>query len=431
MPYDYNSKNEVAGYRTMEWRKLPKKDVQKAEEYIKGEKITWSVYDLRKRSEDTPKSKSWRAYCNYNGKTFLKFFSEDYKAKQWCENLTSTWKLAEHQLHNAKTSLTELELREAETAILILKPYNTTLTNVVNQWRKMHNTVKLCTLTAAKEQYIIECQQLNNRARTIKERKLTLERLCTRYGNQYVHYIDRDIIKEFCWQKLNGVSPSAMTTRNRLAIISGFLTWCVKNDYCPTNIALKIDKANYDSRTPVILNIQQAKALLEAAKTTNNGALVPYVSLLLFDGIRDAEASRIDWSHITLDENDSQISIKALAAKTRAPRQHLMEKNLVEILKQFNGVTIKPKNFTKLWRKVREKAGFNCARKSVAGKISWAEDATRHSCISYWLKLNQNRGEAAYRFGNSPAIIREHYEAHVSLSDAKEYFSIGLEGTSN
>ena len=429
MPHEITSKNEIGAYTSMQWRKVPKKDVQKAEEYIKGQKIVWSVYDLRKKSDNAPKSKSWRAYCNYSGKTFLTFFSEDHKAKLWCDNLTTRWKLEEHQLRNAKTSLNELELREAETAILILKPYNTTLTHVVNEWRKMHSTVKLCTLLTAKEKYITECQQLNNRERTIKERKLTLDRLCARYGNQYVHYIDRDIIKEFCWQKLKGVTPSALTTRNRLAIVSGFLTWCVKNEYCPTNIALKIDKAKYDRRTPEILSVEQAKALMEAAKIINNGSLIPYVALLLFDGLRDGEASRIDWDQITLNENESQISIKALAAKTHAPRQHLMEDNLVAILKKFNGVTIKPKNFTKLWRKVREQAGFNCTKKTVARKPNWIEDATRHSCISYWLKIHQNRGEAAYRFGNSPAIIREHYEAHVSLNDAKEYFNIGLENT--
>ena len=54
----------------------------------------------------------------------------------------------------------------------------------------------------------------------------------------------------------------------------------------------------------------------------------------------------------------------------------------------------------------------------------WPENALRHSAISYKLAKTRDLAEVATEAGNSPNMIKQHYDALVKPSAAEAWFTI-------
>lgn len=75
-------------------------------------------------------------------------------------------------------------------------------------------------------------------------------------------------------------------------------------------------------------------------------------------------------------------------------------------------------------RLVKDRYDREIDRLKVVSGVPWKNDALRHSFCSYWLSLNPDYNELAKRVGNSPAILKKHYEDVKFPDEAEAWFGI-------
>lgn len=232
-------------------------------------------------------------------------------------------------------------------------------------------------------------------------------------GNLNVNQITPDTVEDF----LNGLSSrknkpaSAVTRDNYRRDISRFFTWCIERPrrWTVTNPCKEVRVPRGEQKPPEILTVEQCKSLLEEAAKKQLG---PYVAVCLFGGLRPYEASRLEWSAVNLD--DGEIRMEGTQTKTGRPRVVAICDTLHAWLKAYKGKEFFPAGF-------RDK--FAAAR--AAAKITdWPVDVMRHTAISHYFRKAGSYGQTAEQFGNSEAIIKNHYQGRVSSEDTKKFYAL-------
>jgi integrase len=154
-------------------------------------------------------------------------------------------------------------------------------------------------------------------------------------------------------------------------------------------------------------------------------ALIPFLTIGAFAGLRHAEILRLDWSDVRLD--DGFIEIKASKAKTASrrlvPIQDNLKRWLVPHLKK-NGQVCKYANMTKQLLWLAEAIEEKLQEKDPAAKFAWKHNALRHSFISYRVAQTQNVAQVALEAGNSPRVVFSNYRELVRPADATKWFGI-------
>lgn len=156
--------------------------------------------------------------------------------------------------------------------------------------------------------------------------------------------------------------------------------------------------------------------------------LVAFWALKFFAGIRDAEASRMDWGMIHLDSGE--IHLPANISKTGEARTMKIEPNLDAWLRpraQKDGA-IAPGDMAR--RYGYKKALNSLAVKPDEGKVLKAfvfpSNAARHSFGTYHLFHFRNAGETALQLGHksNPAMLHEHYKNPTAEKQAGAFWAI-------
>ena len=97
---------------------------------------------------------------------------------------------------------------------------------------------------------------------------------------------------------LRGINKAPMTRCNYYRIAKRFFKWChEKEEFVARNPMIKVDEPKVDRQEPEVLTPQQMKICLEAAMD-KNVALLAYLTLGGFAGIRTEEILRMNWEHI-------------------------------------------------------------------------------------------------------------------------------------
>lgn len=209
------------------------------------------------------------------------------------------------------------------------------------------------------------------------------------------------------------VSPRAKINFKRA--ISRFMAWCLERPRRWANAnpcaVVKIEIRN-DAPPPAILSVEQCKTLLETAETHKDGALVPYVALCLFAGLRPTEARRLTWEAINL--KDGEIRLEATASKTKRPRVVTIHATLKRWLSAYRDRDILPTNWLRMFQGLIAEADLR----------PWQLDIMRHTAISHYFRSCGSYGRTAEQFGNSEKIIKDHYQGRVSTQDTKEFYAI-------
>ena len=147
--------------------------------------------------------------------------------------------------------------------------------------------------------------------------------------------------------------------------------------------------------SPVTLyTSEEMRALLDKA----NAALLPYLAIGAFAGLRSAEIMRLDWKHIRFDRGF--IECEASMTKTRRRSLVPLSDNLrawLEPLAQHDGRVAPYSDVSTVVCEFGHKIG-----------IKWKRNALRHSYISYRLAVVPDTARVALECGNSPEIIFQH-----------------------
>ncbi|MBS0229468.1 MAG: hypothetical protein JSS23_12360 [Proteobacteria bacterium] len=208
---------------------------------------------------------------------------------------------------------------------------------------------------------------------------------------------------------------SAQTRINDMAAVSSLLSWVVnERRLLPVNPLTSISRPTVDVRVPRVLEPEQARALLEAARTQGEGRLLRYFVLCLLAGLRPSEAARVNPQDVMTGRDGFVRVIKS--KRRRRLRQ-------VAISAAFRAWwKAAPETPMPLYDQDRDRALFDAIRES-AGLIQrgrggdrkrlvgnrWQNDICRHTWIS--LRLHQTKDEAAVALeaGTSVQQIHEHY----------------------
>jgi integrase len=237
------------------------------------------------------------------------------------------------------------------------------------------------------------------------------------FGNSLPNLRVDEITPEIIEEHLAGFKISATSRDGYKRRISRFFSWCIERPrrWTTANPCNQIRIDMGERHAPVILNLKQCEDLLRGAERKR---IAPYVALCLFGGLRPTEAARLDWQAVNLQ--DKEIRLEASQTKTGRARVVTICPALLAWLKAYKGRPIFPPNWRKIFDAVKNAAGFG----EHDGQTPWTPDAMRHTAISYYFRNTGSYGQTAEQFGNSEAIIKQHYQSRVSTADAKKFYAL-------
>lgn len=238
--------------------------------------------------------------------------------------------------------------------------------------------------------------------------------------NQLVAAIGGLTIAEFDTERVQTYLdsfPVAARTRNNTRLrLSAFFNFCKTKKWIAVNPCAEI-KIKVRRGDVTILSVDEAERLLRAAEASKHGALVPYVALCLFGGMRPHEAQQLDWSKVHF--STASIHVLASTSKRREGRYVHMEPTLFEWLKPFaiSKGPIVVGSFRRKWRSLIKDAGYGVDR-------PWPQDVMRHTAASMLLAIKRNRALVAEELGTSVDVLRRHYRQPILKSEAQRYWAL-------
>lgn len=206
------------------------------------------------------------------------------------------------------------------------------------------------------------------------------------------------------------------TRENYRRDLGNLFGFAQKHGHCASNPLAKLERATLDDTPPGILTVKQCADLLTAAANTDDGAMVPYVAIGLFAGLRASELAALDWSEVSIIERT--VEVRAHKAKTRARRIVTMSDNLAAWLAPYEkkGGPIAPREaLLHTWARLRKAAGIS----------PWPKNALRHSFGSYHVAAHRNAPQTSLEMGHdNPNQLFASYRELVRPADAAKYWEI-------
>jgi integrase len=395
--------------------------------------------------ENPNKSASWRVTgTKPDGERVRENFKTEAEALGRRQELEIEAKNFEPDHRIATTRLTKEEIADAETA-LAMRAERPELKNRSLAWcvrfalDNYQEVSKEVTMKDALADFISE--------RTANgDRPLTIRSLKQRVGSIDENKLVSAVLEADVDKAISKPGRGPVARNNERRALLQFFNWAAKKKYCANNPVAGIEPIKHDQEEPQILPLDKVRALLSAASSYKDGAVLPYVALSLFAGIRPAELSRLTWANIKMERGI--VAIDSKAAKLRARRIIEMAPNLVDWLLP-HAVKSKPiigKNWRKDLDRVKELAGVVTREtaksetkvpKKKKGRIvqarrywkklipvCWCPDILRHTAISNHFAHFKHEGQTAAWAGNSPDMIHRHYKGLVDEADAKEFWNI-------
>jgi integrase len=170
-----------------------------------------------------------------------------------------------------------------------------------------------------------------------------------------------------------------------------------------------------------IFRPEEIAHVLEAAEP----ALIPFLTIGAFAGLRHAEIQRLDWAEVRLE--DGFIEVKAGKAKTASRRLVPIHDNLRKWLLPHHkepGPVCPYANMSKQLMWLAETVHVALQEQETPGKFEWRHNALRHSFISYRVAETQNVAQVALEAGNSPKVIFSNYRELVKPAAAVKWFAV-------
>ena len=219
------------------------------------------------------------------------------------------------------------------------------------------------------------------------------------------------------------ISLSGKSRNNYRRAIGTLFNFAVTRGYLPKGLVQVEDVAlaREDNGEIEIFRPEELANLLEAA----DEALIPFLAIGAFAGLRHAELQRLDWSEVRL--GDGFIEVKASKAKTASRRLVPIQDNLkrwLTPLRKAGGAICDYANMSKQLLWLAEDVDKKLKQQDATASFVWKHNALRHSFISYRVAQTQNVAQVALEAGNSPRVVFANYRELVRPADAVKWFSI-------
>ena len=318
----------------------------------------------------------------------------------------------------AAANFSDQQQADAVEALDTLKPFGVNLRAAAKFYAKHHQQIDETNgFGALVEQYIQEKERsLANkdlRPRSLAEIKKWLKPCKERFGHMAIDAIAAQDMDGFLDEL--GKRPTARNNIKRH--LSGFFNWAILNDKTDANPVKRMRKITVDAHTPEIYTPTDVSTLLSKAESLHP-AIVPYLSIAFFAGVRPEEIIRLRWQDIDL--NLGEIHIRAEQSKTRSARIVIIPENLKSWLlkyRQKDGAVFSSSDSTlKRWR----------AEIHKEASIPSIQDGARHTFATFHLVL-EGVDETLHQLGHTDSImLQRHYKglAKNRKAQAQKFFEI-------
>lgn len=280
-----------------------------------------------------------------------------------------------------------------------------------------------------------EKDELNLSGRRRRELKNDLKGFVERFGGHEIADVHHPEILAY----LRGFNVGWRRRNNIRDIIVTLYRFAKRKGYLPQDritAAERIDRLRKPKRTAPIETFTPIE--MQAWIANINAEFLPWLLIGGFSGIRSEEISPDRTSHkdgLRWDDfkwDQRIVKVRRETAKLDEPRIVPIADNLFAWLEPYRGRTglVCPKSPTK-----RETSRLS----SITGvkidgrivKLAWKTNALRHSYGSYRLAIIKNRPQLAEEMGNSPKMIREHYNEAKTAEEAQAWFAIAPKAPGN
>ena len=337
-----------------------------------------------------------------------------FKDKTEAETLLAKKKIEQENQGRAGLALSDRQRVEYLQCEEKLRPFGKTVSEATNFYLPhLHATNRSCNAVELVTELLQTKQADGASRRYIEDLRSRLGQFAAAFNGKSIAEITSTEIDSWL-RSLSGKEtgkPVASTTRNnfRRVLIVAF-NFASERGYCASNPAEKAAKAKHIDAAVGILTVDQTARLLE----NSAAALLPYVAIGAFAGLRRAELERLDWHEVDL--KSKLIEITAKKAKSARRRFVRIQPNLLEWLrpyKQLRG-NVTPPKYRDLLDAARESA-----------KINWPNNALRHSYASYHLARFNDAAALALELGHTNSnLVFQHYRQIVRPTEAKRYWKL-------
>ena len=221
------------------------------------------------------------------------------------------------------------------------------------------------------QQYYESLTNANRRPATVQAARVKINRFIRSSGIDDLRLATPSDLEEW----LNAQKFSPANREAYLRYLRAFFGYAMKRGYIATNPASHVEKPQLDSNVPQIMDVDEVKKLFgEAEKSA--AALIPYLAIGFFAGLRPSEIKGLHRKDVDLDKRI--IAVVPQVAKKRRQRYVDISENLSRWLERYaftDEIYWGRKPFVRL----REK----CV-------IDWPHNVMRHSYASYHLGLHQD-----------------------------------------
>ena len=365
-----------------------------------------------KKGKNTSGTAHYRVTGTLHKEHIDKKFKQRWEAENFIKDIQKQEDAARSKLNAVSTTLTQTQINDA-TAAFDRLPDEITLGQVVEFYLhhkpKAENSIK-----DAYDTFIAEKERVGRRHNTLREIKSVMKGFVRTCGHKQASRITETDLAKF----IQKGKVSAHTENNRQKVYNKFFNYCLKQDWVSENPLRKYEKRQIVSEVAHYLSVSEAQKVLEAAKSKEHQKLLPYITLMLFCGLRNSEASKLKWENIRFDGDQVDINVDAKIAKTASRRHITVEANAARILRYCRDKNLTepyPKNFRKNFDKLKLETG-----------IEWRSNALRHTFGTYRYAFNESDDKTSKEMGNSPDVLKKYYNGLATKREAEKFFELEI-----
>ncbi len=257
---------------------------------------------------------------------------------------------------------------------------------------------------------ITQAQRIGSSKRHIDDLESRLNRFAKAFGKRNAANVTPSEIEQWIYK----TTKNAVTFGNFARAINSVFTLALKQGKVRENPVSRIEAPKVVRAAPKVLKPAELHALLTAASQR----LHPLLVLQAFAGVRRAEAERLTWAHIHLETEEPCVELPSEVTKTNRRRSVSLPPNAVEWLKNLPRDQEGPLGIS------ASAYRDDLTQAAKTAKITWDENLLRHSYGSYRLAQIKNAAQVAEEMGNSPQVVRTHYQNLVRPEVVADYWKI-------
>jgi integrase len=226
---------------------------------------------------------------------------------------------------------------------------------------------------------------------------------------------------------IRGLGVAGRTQNNNRQLINTLFKFAIKRGYLPKDHEEMnaVELADNGGGEIEVFNPKELRKLFNACLTPvkergkwrDREAMIPYLAIAAFCGLRSAEVTRLDWAEVHLTGTEHFIEVKASKSKTASRRTVPIPDNCARWLAPFMQESGPVCTFERPDKQCFYYLG-------PAAGLKWKHNGLRHSFISYRLAQIKNVHQISLEAGNSPQMVFKHYRQLVSETQATEWFGI-------